>query len=560
MAVSGVELRDAARLGRESVVVGRAVTLARWIGTGRRPVTAGQVLRRADVPAAGAAVGVDVPPRLRTMADIRALHRPWCVAVATGLLQVGGGWVSGGPALGRWPPGDADLLAAWLTALRAVCAAESYPQDEDSVRLLAMALLAVLRKDGEQRTGGLWGPVQAALHDLCDRYDKSSWEPLHAADRYDGPETGMPLAGLVALLTEFGAVAGDAGKPLITPLGCWAARHLADGLPGLADPGLSASEMIADVARFGDEEQRDHVAWGWLGERQPAEAARDILVAAEGMSPLLRVVAVGVVERLGEEALPTWRELTAAPRVGPHARAVLAAWDQGPEPGHTDWDWLAVEAAAAALQDNGPDEALTRVWESMPGTDLDTCLAEVQATGHPDAAELSRKVAEFAASGAPRSIDQVAELKVSLSGARPPIWRRVRLPVTATLADLHDAIHVLFSWDGDHLHVFRAGKKQYSDPFVNLEGTADEGAVRVRDVLTPGGNISYTYDLGACWEHEIALEQTLPRDRGQDYPVCVAYKGDSPAEYWSEDDSEEPEPFDLAEVNGKLAVLGEAEE
>jgi hypothetical protein len=80
MAVSGVELRDAARLARESVVVGRAFTLARWIGTGRRPVTAGQVLRKADVPAAGAAVGVDVPPQLRTMADIRALHRHWCVA------------------------------------------------------------------------------------------------------------------------------------------------------------------------------------------------------------------------------------------------------------------------------------------------------------------------------------------------------------------------------------------------------------------------------------------------------------------------------------------------
>ena len=323
---------------------------------------------------------------------------------------------------------------------------------------------------------------------------------------------------------------------------------------------MSASEMIAEAARFGDEEQRDHVAWGWLGERQAAEAARDILVAAEEMSPLLRVVAVGVVQQLGEEALPTWRELTAAPRVGPHARAVLAAWDQGPEPSDTDWDWLAVEAAAAALQDNGPDEALARVWESMPGTDLDTCLAEAQATGHPDAAGLSQAVAAFAASGAPLSIDQVAELKVSLSGARPPIWRRVRLPVTATLADLHDAIHVLFGWDGDHLHVFRAGKKRYSDPFVNLEGTADEGAVRVRDVLTPGGNISYTYDLGACWEHEIALEQMLPRDPGQDYPVCVAYKGDSPAEYWSGDDSEEPEPFDLAEVNGKLAAPGEAEE
>jgi hypothetical protein len=560
MAVSGNVLGDAARLARESVVVGRAVTLARWIGTGRRPVTAGQVLRKVDVPAAGSAVGVDVPPRLRTMADIRGLHRPWCVAVATGLLQVGGGWVTAGPALERWPPGDADLLAGWLTGLRAVCAAESYPQDEDSVRLLAMALLAVLGEDGVPRTGGLWEPVQAALRDLCDRYDKSSWEPLHAADRYYDLNTGTPLAGLVALLAEFGAVAGDPSKPVITALGCWTAGHLAAGLPGLADPGLPVSEMIAEAARFGDEEQRDHVAWGWLAERQPADAARDILAVAEGMSPLLRGVAVGVVQRLGEDALPAWRELAAAPRVGPHARAVLAAWGQGLEPSDADWDWLAVEAATAALQDKGPDEALTRVWEGMPGADLDTCLAEVRATGHPDAAGLSRAVAAFAASGGPLSIVQVAGLKVSLSGSRPLIWRRVRLPVTATLADLHDAIRVLFGWDGDHLHVFRAGKKQYSDPFVNLEGTADEGAVRVRDVLTPGGNISYTYDLGACWEHEIALEQMLARDPGQDYPVCVAYKGDSPVEYWSEDDPEEPEPFDLAEVNRNLAALGGAEE
>src|SRR6266536_3031713 len=90
---------------------------------------------------------------------------------------------------------SADSATCW-----AVCAAESYPQDEDSVRLLAMALLAVLGEDGVPRTGGLWGPVHAALHDLCDRYDKSSWEPVHAADRYHDLATGTPLAGLLALL------------------------------------------------------------------------------------------------------------------------------------------------------------------------------------------------------------------------------------------------------------------------------------------------------------------------------------------------------------------------
>jgi hypothetical protein len=52
----------------------------------------------------------------------------------------------------------------------------------------------------------------------------------------------------------------------------------------------------------------------------------------------------------------------------------------------------------------------------------------------------------------------------------------------------------------------------------------------------------------------------MPRDPGQDYPVCVGYQGDSPVEYWSEDDPEEPEPFNRAEVNRRLAALGEAGE
>jgi len=234
--------------------MGQAVTLARWIGAGRRPVTAGRVLRKADVAAAGAALGVDVPARLRTMADIRALHRPWCVAMATGLLRVDDGWVTAGPALESWPPDDADLLAGWLAGLQAVCAAESYPQDEDSVRLLALALLTVLSEDGAPVTGGLWHPVLEALQILGDKYDKWSWESVAAADRYWDPETEKPLAGLVALLAGFGAVAGDPGKPAITSLGRWATGHLAAGLAERVDPGRPAREMIAEAARFGDEE------------------------------------------------------------------------------------------------------------------------------------------------------------------------------------------------------------------------------------------------------------------------------------------------------------------
>ncbi len=119
---------------------------------------------------------------------------------------------------------------------------------------------------------------------------------------------------------------------------------------------------------------------------------------------------------------------------------------------------------------------------------------------------------------------------------------------------------ILFGWDGDHLHVFAVGKKQYSDPFADLDGAGDEEEVRVQDALARGARkITYTYDLGACWEHEITPEKTLERDPGRDYPACVEFKGDSPVEYRSEDEPEEPPPFGLATVNRRLAALGEEE-
>jgi hypothetical protein len=556
------ELREAARLALDCAVMGQAMALARWIGSGRRQVTSGQVLRKTDALAAGAALGVDVPPKLRTMADVPALHRPWCVAVGTGLLRVSGGWVTVGPALAAWPPGDAELLAGWLAGLRAVCAAESYPQDEDSVRLLVLALLAVLGEQGPRFPRGLWPAVHDALDELCDECDMDEWQVRHAAYRYDDATAGKPrfvlsgLEGLVRLLAGFGAVTGGAGKPVLTPLGRWAAGNLRDGLPVLADPSQTAAELIAEAAQFGDMEQRDHVAGGWLAGRDPTGAAREILAAAEGMPSLLRGVAVGVAELLGDDALPAWQEMAALPHIGPRVREVLAIWDAGPELSEADWRWLGVEAAAAALAGGGPDEALTCVWESMPGADLDERLSAALATGHPDAAELVRAVAEFAASGAPRSVDQVAELKVSLARFRPPVWRRVQLPVTATLGDLHDVIQVLFGWDGDHLHEFRVGKKHYSDSFANLEGAEDEETVRMRDAFAGGGKVGYTYDFGASWEHEVTLEKTLAREAGRKYPVCVAFRADSPVEYWSgdEEDAAEPEPFDLAEVNKRLSA------
>jgi hypothetical protein len=86
----------------------------------------------------------------------------------------------------------------------------------------------------------------------------------------------------------------------------------------------------------------------------------------------------------------------------------------------------------------------------------------------------------------------------------------------------------------------------------------DVGTRRGADAFTPAlKKVTYLYDLGAGWQHEVAMERVGERMAGQIYPVCVAFKGDSPVEYWSEEDSQEPDPFDLAEVNQRLAAVNE---
>ena len=69
--------------------------------------------------------------------------------------------------------------------------------------------------------------------------------------------------------------------------------------------------------------------------------------------------------------------------------------------------------------------------------------------GHwPPGRRRARRSREFAASVVPRSIDQVARLKVSLAGFLLAICAgagRNRAP-----GDLHVVIQVLFGWNGDH--------------------------------------------------------------------------------------------------------------
>ncbi len=124
----------------------------------------------------------------------------------------------------------------------------------------------------------------------------------------------------------------------------------------------------------------------------------------------------------------------------------------------------------------------------------------------------------------------VHRVKITLRGGKPPIWRRLEVPSTITLRDLHDAIQAAFGWAGYHLWVFETPDGDYGMPDPELghrdaaRVTLDRVAPRTRDRLR------YTYDFGDDWQHDIVVEDVLAAEVGVAYPRFVAGRRACPPE------------------------------
>jgi hypothetical protein len=124
----------------------------------------------------------------------------------------------------------------------------------------------------------------------------------------------------------------------------------------------------------------------------------------------------------------------------------------------------------------------------------------------------------------------IIQLKVTLRGVRPPVWRRLLMPGTMTLGQLHTAIQGAMGWRDGHLHVFDIGGEAFGDR-RSVDGIADEQRPTLNGLLKSSVvRFSYTYDFGDNWEHTVAFEKSAPAVEGQSYPACVGGKRNCPPE------------------------------
>ncbi len=132
----------------------------------------------------------------------------------------------------------------------------------------------------------------------------------------------------------------------------------------------------------------------------------------------------------------------------------------------------------------------------------------------------------------PPGADAVYQLKVTLRGSRPPIWRRLLVRADTRLSKLHEILQVAMGWADVHLHQFEVGGRQIGVPGDGDWGEVeDERRVRLSEVA-PGerARFTYEYDFGDSWWHQIVVEKVRSAEPGAVYPVCLAGRRAAPPE------------------------------
>ena len=184
--------------------------------------------------------------------------------------------------------------------------------------------------------------------------------------------------------------------------------------------------------------------------------------------------------------------------------------------------------------------------------------------------------------------NEAIQMRISLEGIEPEIWRRFVVDSSISLHRLHEIIQTVMGWENEHLYSFVIQKTEYQlpvpggDPFgfmgagrapVNAKKTMLHGLE-----LRPRQKFRYTYDFGDDWVHTILVEKVTGIEGCSIAPVCLEGERSCPIEDCgsipgyehilhilknaeTDDDKEllewvgegyDPESFDLKGVNAAL--------
>jgi hypothetical protein len=125
----------------------------------------------------------------------------------------------------------------------------------------------------------------------------------------------------------------------------------------------------------------------------------------------------------------------------------------------------------------------------------------------------------------------VVQLRITLNEVEPAIWRRLLVPGSVKLAKLHDMLQAAMGWTNSHLHRFEIGGAIYGMHFDDYpDDEIDEKEVTVLRAIGDHQRLTYEYDFGDCWDHEVVVESSVRTPRGLKHAVCLDGQNACPPE------------------------------
>src|SRR4051812_14505548 len=98
----------------------------------------------------------------------------------------------------------------------------------------------------------------------------------------------------------------------------------------------------------------------------------------------------------------------------------------------------------------------------------------------------------------PTKADTVFQIKMTLLGIGPPVWRRIQTK-NCTFLDLHALIQITMGWEFEHLYRFIIGGLRYADMGMVTQDDAEDACDPYLGDVLPVQNrrprFDYEYDF-----------------------------------------------------------------
>jgi len=123
----------------------------------------------------------------------------------------------------------------------------------------------------------------------------------------------------------------------------------------------------------------------------------------------------------------------------------------------------------------------------------------------------------------------IARLRVAIDDVAPAVVRRVEVPLTMRLDDLHFVLQIAIGWQNCHPFEFRFGDRAWGlvDRDAESNPLPAEGAT-LAEVHALGRSFKYGYVFGEDWQHTVEIEAVAPAEQGVVYPRLIEAHGRCP--------------------------------